>query len=87
MNHLTHGAMPGTPAPKTTTLYEHPDGYAIGYADRHLIIIDDNGLEVHIPIGPHGLVELGLKFMSVGVTVEALAALQLAAAQSVGGAH
>lgn len=74
--------------PKNThTLYDHPDGYVIGYADRHLIVIDGNGLEVHIPIGPKGLIELGLKMNAVGVTAEALAAIQLAASQTAGGNH
>jgi hypothetical protein len=69
------------------TLYDHPDGFVIGHAESHLIIIDDMGVEIHLPIGPRGLTELGLKMMAVGVTAEALAAFQLAARQTAGGAH
>ncbi|MGB4060998.1 MAG: hypothetical protein WBK26_12360 [Burkholderiaceae bacterium] len=88
MEHQQHGAMPGTTAPKNSPiLYEHPDGYTVGYTDNRLFVVDDNGLEVRIPIGPRGLIELGLKMMAVGTTTEALAALKLAAAQSAGGTH
>ena len=62
--------------PKNTrTLYDHPDGYVIGYADRHLIVTDDNGLKAHIPIGPKVLIELGLKMKAVSVTAEASTAI------------
>lgn len=87
MKHQQHGAMPGTTAPKNSpTLYEHPDGHLIGFDDNTLICIGDHET-VFIPISPRGLIELGLKMTAVGTTTEALAALKLAAAQSVGGAH
>jgi hypothetical protein len=70
----------------TTTLYEHPDGHLIGFDDNTLICIGDDE-PVFIPIDPQGLIELGLKMVAVGVTAEALAAFQLAASQTVGGAH
>lgn len=87
MEHQQHGAMPGTTAPQNPhTLYEHPDGHLIGFDDNTLICIGDDE-PVFIPIGPRGLIELGLKMMAVGTTTEALAALKLAASKSVGGAH
>lgn len=88
MEHQQHGAMPGTDTSTTTvhTLYEHPDGHLIGFDDNTLICIGDHDT-VFIPIGPMGLIELGLKMMAVGTTTEALAALKLAASPSVGGSH
>ena len=70
----------------STTLYEHPDGHLIGFDDNTLICTGDHDT-VFIPIGPKGLIELGLKTMAVGVTAEALAAIQLAALDAVRGAH
>lgn len=67
-------------------LYEHPDGHLIAFDDNTLICIGDHDT-VFIPIGPRGLIELGLKMMAVGVTAEAMAAFQLAALQAAGGAH
>lgn len=68
------------------TLYEHPDGHLIGFDDNTLICIGDDG-PVFVPIGPQGLIELGLRMMALGTTAEALAALKLAASQNVGGTH
>lgn len=57
----------------TPTLYEHPDGYVIGYADRHLIVSDETGPEIHVPIGQSGLIELGSKLIAIGMALDALA--------------
>jgi len=74
MNHQKHGAMPGTTAPENTTLYPHPDGFSIAYSAGHLIVVDDMGVEIHVPIGQSGLLELGSKLAGIGMALDALAA-------------
>ena len=69
MEHLnTHGAMPGTTAPKTTpALYEHPVGFTIGYSDNTLICIGEDDTTAFIPNAPMGLIDLGLKLATLGL--------------------
>ena len=68
MEHQQHGAMPGTTAPKNSpTLYDHPDGYTVGYSDGHLICIGEDDTTAFIPIGAHGLIDLGLKLAALGL--------------------
>jgi hypothetical protein len=51
----------------TPAIFEHPDGYTVGYSDGHLICIDDSDTSVCIPIGPMGLIDLGLKLGALGL--------------------
>ena len=71
MTHQKHGATPGTPAPKTTTLYEHQSGSTLFHANNHLIIIDEHGLQTHVSVRPLDLRSLGKKFLALAAEVEA----------------
>ena len=53
-------------------LYTHPEGFTVTHdGDKHLIIIDDMGLEIHLPIGSLGLREVGQKLLALGAELEA----------------
>lgn len=56
-----------TPAKTTPALYEHPDGFTIGYSDNKLICIGEGDASVFIPIGHMGLIDLGLKLATLGM--------------------
>ena len=48
------------------TVYNHPDGFTLGFNDHTLIATDDNGNTVSLPIGPLGLVELAAELDTIG---------------------
>lgn len=45
-------------------VYQHPDGASIGIGDYCLTCTDTNGKTVSIPIGPDGLVMLGMRLIA-----------------------
>ena len=70
MTNNMHGAMPGQATSEyntdTTTVYQHPDGFALVFHDNALIATDDDGKAVSLPIGPLGLVELAAELNAIG---------------------
>ncbi len=50
-------------------LHTHPDGFTITYTHGCLVVIDDMGLEIHVPIGPQGLVDLGADLIALAAEV------------------
>jgi hypothetical protein len=54
---------------RTTEIYSHPDGFTINHADGKLAIIDDMGLEIHMPIGPLGLANLGADLIALATEI------------------
>ena len=53
------------------TLYAHPDGFSVHHTDGVLVIIDDMGLEIHMPIGPVGIKELAHRLLALADEMEA----------------
>ncbi len=49
----------------SSTVYNHPDGFTLAFNDHTLIATDDDGKTVSLPIGPLGLVELGLALLAL----------------------
>lgn len=47
------------------TLYQHPDGFAIEYAQNALIATDDSDNFVIVPIGKRNLLELSRKLYDI----------------------
>ena len=47
------------------TLYQHPDGYAIEYAQNALIATDDADNFVIVPVGKGKLLELSRKLYDI----------------------
>lgn len=56
-----------TPTKTTPAIFQHPDGFTVGYSDNTLICIDNSDASVFIPIGPMGLIDLGLKLATLGL--------------------
>ena len=52
------------------TIYSHPDGFTLAFNDNTLIATDDKGKTVSLPIGPLGLVELGLALLALAAEQE-----------------
>ncbi len=54
----------------TTKLYQHPHGFTVTHdGNGHLVIVDDMGLEIHMPIGPLGLADLGADLIGLAAEV------------------
>lgn len=55
-----------------TTLYAHPDGGDIVYANGRISVADDEGTtEISLPIGPVGLKTLAHRLLALAYEVEA----------------
>ena len=54
-----------TPTLVPKTIYLHPDGFEIGYAQKALIASDDESNFVVIPIGKTMLLELAKKLYDI----------------------
>ena len=52
------------------TVYKHPDGPTLAFNDHTLIATDENETTVFLPIGPLGLVELGLALLALAAEQE-----------------
>ena len=52
------------------TVYNHPDGFTVTFAEHTLTAIDDDGKSVTLPIGPLGLVELGNTLLALAAEQE-----------------
>ena len=52
------------------TVYKHPDGPTLAFNEHTLIATADNGKAVSLPIGPLGLVELGLALLALAAEQE-----------------
>lgn len=55
--------------PDMKPLYKHPDGFSVHHTDGVLVIIDDTGLEIHMPIGPLGLADIGADLIALAAEV------------------
>jgi len=53
---------------KAERIYTHPDGFSIHFdaMSMELIALDAEADSVIVPIGPQGLIELGLKLIEIG---------------------
>jgi hypothetical protein len=55
-------------AARYTALLNHPDGYEI-YFDRkahRLEVYEGEDVEISVPFGPDGLIEMGMKLVALG---------------------
>ena len=59
--------MPSIPkSSKQETLYQHPEGPSVKLEQNGLICTDESGKSALIPIGPDGLVMLGMRLIEAG---------------------
>jgi hypothetical protein len=59
-----------TPVLAPVTLYRHPDGWTIQYAENMLIATDDEDNFVIVPIGKHFMHELIGKLEAIAHTMK-----------------
>ena len=52
------------------TVYKHPHGPTLAFNDHTLIASNGDGTTVFLPIGPLGLVELGLALLALAAEQE-----------------
>ncbi|MDZ4214987.1 MAG: hypothetical protein U1C60_09385 [Rhodocyclaceae bacterium] len=64
----TAGFVPARKSPNnsTTVLYQHPDGFELSFKDGELIASDPDNNTVSVPIGPAGLIRVGLLMAALG---------------------